>query len=226
MIRLVALSDTHGSHFGLKVPDGDILVHCGDLCSNGGMADTVDFLKWFNTHPHKHKIFIAGNHDWIFEKDPALIASVLRLQFPDLHYLQDSEIEIEGLRFWGSPMSPSFYNWAFNRDRGDEIKRHWDMIPQGIDVLITHGPAYGFCDDAYRQGYGITEHVGCRDLLDATLRIAPKLHLFGHIHYSGGTSHIAPQTTYANVSVLNESYIVENKPMIFDIDSNKTVSIM
>jgi Icc-related predicted phosphoesterase len=151
---------------------------------------------------------------------------LLRLEFPDIHYLNDSGVEIEGLKFWGSPVSPRFFNWAFNRDRGEEIKRHWDMIPKDTDVLITHGPPYGFCDEAYQQGSNFTEKVGCRDLLDATLRIAPALHLFGHIHYSGGKSYEAPQSIYANVSVLNESYTVENKPMIFDIDSNKTVSIM
>ena len=224
-MRIVAISDTHGSHLGLKVPDGDVLIHAGDLCSRGSMIDAIEFINWFNTHSHPTKIFIAGNHDWIFEKDPGLMATVLK-GYPDVIYLNDSGVTIKGLKFWGSPVSPRFYNWAFNRDRGEEIKRHWDMIPADTDVLITHGPPYGFCDEAYRVGYNITEKVGCRDLLDATLRIAPKLHLFGHIHYSGGRSHTAPQTTYANVSVLNESYIVENKPMIFDIDFEKNVSIM
>ena len=226
MTRIVAFSDTHGSHFGVKIPDGDILICAGDLASHGGMRDTQDFLNWFNIHSHKHKIFIAGNHDRIFESDPGLINTLVR-QFPkNLHYLQDSYIELEGLKFWGSPVSPRFYNWAFNRDRGEEIKRHWDMIPGDIDVLITHGPPYGICDEAYRPGYNITEHTGCKDLMDKVLQIAPKLHVFGHIHYSGGQSFIGPKTTFANVSLLNEDYIVEYKPVIFDIDSDKNVSIV
>lgn len=225
MTRLIAISDTHGSHFGIKIPDGDILVHCGDLSARGGVNDTSDFLNWFNTHPHKHKIFIAGNHDWLFQNDPGL-SGYIRMQYPALTYLQDSGYEVEGLKFWGSPVQPRFFNWAFNRDRGEDIKRHWDMIPDDTDVLITHGPPYGICDEAYRVGYNTTEHTGCKDLLDATLRIAPKLHLFGHIHYSGQTSYIGPKTTYANVSMLNEAYLVWGKPMIFDIDNNKNVSIM
>jgi Icc-related predicted phosphoesterase len=148
------------------------------------------------------------------------------MEFPNLTYLQDEACEVEGLKFYGSPHQPRFFNWAFNKDRGEDIKRYWDKIPTDTDVLITHGPPYGYCDEAYREGFGITEHVGCKDLLDATLRIAPKLHLFGHIHYSGQTSYIAPKTTYANVSMLNEAYLVWGKPMIFNIDKHKTVSIV
>jgi Icc-related predicted phosphoesterase len=226
MTRIVSFSDTHGSHFGLKVPDGDILVCAGDLCAHGGMRDTQHFLNWFNTFKHPHKVFIAGNHDRIFEQDPGIINTLIRQLPKNLHYLQDNGVEIEGLKFWGSPVSPRFYNWSFNRDRGEDIKRHWDMIPEATDVLITHGPPHGICDEAYRPGYNITEHTGCADLMDAVLRIAPKLHLFGHIHYSGGQTYIGLKTTYANVSVLDESYQVVREPMIFDIDNDKTVSIM
>ena len=214
------MSDSHGSHLELKVPDGDILVHCGDLCSHGGMADTIHFLNWFNTHPHRHKVFIAGNHDWIFEKDPGLMETVLK-GYPDLIYLNDTSATIEGLKFHGSPVSPRFFNWAFNRDRGEDIKRHWDMIPQGIDVLITHGPAYGFCDEAYRVGYNITEKVGCQDLLDAIKRVKPSAHLSGHIHYSYGVSCLThddgTKTMLYNCSVLNEDYVVTNQPWIINL---------
>lgn len=226
MTRIVALSDTHGSHFGIKVPDGDILIHCGDLCSHGSFRDAQDFMNWFNTHPHKHKIFIAGNHDIVFERDPALMKKIIKADYPDLTYLDDSGCEVEGLKFWGSPVQPRFFNWAFNRDRGEDIKRHWDMIPEGTDVLITHGPPHGFCDEAYRVGFNITEHTGCQDLLEATLRLAPKLHLFGHIHYSGGETYRGPKTTYANVSLLDEQYLVARKPIVFEIDENKVVSVL
>lgn len=225
MTKIVAISDSHGSHWDIKVPDGDILVHAGDFSSHGRLPDTLDFLKWFNTHPHKHKIFIAGNHDWLMEQDPNFYR-IIKMEFPYLTYLQDESCEAMGLKFFGSPQTPRFYNWAFNRDRGEEIKRYWDNIPDDTDVLITHGPPYGICDEAYRVGFNITEHTGCKDLLDATLRIAPKLHLFGHIHLSGQTSYVAPKTTYANVSMLNEAYLVWGKPMVFDIDNNKNVSIM
>lgn len=222
---MVCLSDTHGSHWDIKVPDGDILVHTGDFSSHGKLPDTLDFLKWFNTHPHKHKIFIAGNHDWLMEQDP-YFHRIIKMEFPYLTYLQDEACEVEGLKFWGSPVQPRFFNWAFNRDRGEAIKRHWDMIPEDTDVLLTHGPAYGIADEAYKVSRNALEHTGCKDLLDATLRIAPKLHLFGHIHYSGGQTFIGPKTTYANVAVMDESYTVCRAPMVFDIDSDGIVSII
>ncbi len=220
MTRLVCLSDSHGSHFGIKIPDGDILVHSGDFCSHGRLEDAMSFLNWFNSHPHPKKIFIAGNHDWICEKDPNMFQVLLK-QFPDLTYLENSGCEVEGLKFWGSPMTPTFYNWAFNRDRGEDIKKHWDKIPDGTDVLITHGPPYGYCDEAYRVGFDITEHVGCKDLLDAINRVKPKIWIGGHIHYSYGIGNIIhddrTRTVCYNSSLMNENYMVENKPHIINI---------
>jgi Icc-related predicted phosphoesterase len=220
-MRIVAISDTHGSHFGLSLPDGDMLIHCGDFSSEGGLKDTFDFLSWFNTHPHQHKIFIAGNHDWLCERDPALFKSILE-QFPDLTYLQDNSVKVNGLLVHGSPVQPRFYNWAFNRDRGEDIKRHWDMIPDGTDVLITHGPPYGYCDIAPRTGfYGVTERTGCKDLLDAIKQVKPKIWVGGHIHYSYGVGTInhddGSKTMCYNSSVLNEDYVVSNKPWIINI---------
>lgn len=220
MTKIVSLSDTHGSHFGIKVPDGDILIHCGDISSRGGVADTLDFLRWFNTHPHPHKIFVAGNHDWIWDTSHDLAKTLLK-QFPNLIYLQDSSVNVCGLNIHGSPVQPRFYNWAFNRDRGAEIKRHWDMIPEATDVLITHGPPHGICDEAFRPGFNITEHTGCTDLLDAVKRIKPKIHLFGHIHSGYGAGNIihddGSRTSCYNCSLLNEEYVVTNKPWIINI---------
>lgn len=224
-MKIVAISDTHGSHHDVKVPHGDWLIHAGDFSPQGGITDTIHFLNWFNAQPHSRKILIAGNHDWLAEKDPGVFQTIIR-GYPDIIYLQDSSVMVDGLRVHGSPMTPTFYNWAFNRDRGEEIKHHWDMIPDGLDVLITHGPPHGICDEAYRVGYNTTEHTGCRDLMDAVLRTAPKLHLFGHIHYSGQTSYIGPKTTFANVSQMNEAYLIWGKPMVFEFDFEGTVSIV
>ena len=227
MTRIVSLGDTHGSHFGIKVPNGDVLVHCGDFSSHGGMRDSVDFMNWFGTHPHPHKLFCAGNHDWLPERDPGLFQMLMKQAPKNMHYLQDGGITIKGLKFWMSPYSPRFYNWAFNCDRGEDIKRHWDMIPVDTDVLITHGPPYGICDEVPRSGFNnIMKHTGCKDLLDAIKRIKPKIWLGGHIHYSGGKTCIDSNTTYANVSVLNEEYQVVRGPTVFDIDNNKIVSIL
>ena len=226
MTRLVVISDTHGQHFGMEVPDGDILIHCGDFSSSGQYLDALKFVNWFGSQPHKHKIFIAGNHDLYFEQgNPSDVDAFLRIMPPEVHYLQDSGIELEGLKFWGSPVQPTFFNWAFNRDRGEPIKKHWDLIPQGTDVLITHGPPYKICDVAKAE-QRFYKNVGCSDLLSATLKIKPKLHVFGHIHFSSGATFISPKTVYANASICDEDYLRNNKPLVIDIDENKNVNII
>ena len=125
------------------------------------------------------------------------------------HYLQDEAITIEGINFYGSPWQPWFYDWAFNLQRGDQIRAKWDLIPGNTDVLITHGPPLGF-GDLTSAG----ERVGCKDLLEAVERIKPTLHVFGHIHEAVGT-HSDGKTTFINASICDLSYRPVNKPCIY-----------
>jgi len=238
-MRIVSISDTHGLHDKLlyPIPEGDVLIHCGDICGKGTKEEVIWFSKWFTSHPHKHKIFIAGNHDWVFEKEPETIKSILQEYMPNVHYLQDSEITIDGIKFWGSPVQPTFFNWAFNRDRGTNIQQHWNLIPKDIDVLITHGPPYGVCDKALKPGFVYrafqkykafeTVHVGCEDLLKTVETVKPKLHLFGHIHLNGGSYNNAMQhTVFANVCIMDEDYKPVKKPQVFELDLDKKVTII
>jgi Icc-related predicted phosphoesterase len=161
--RIICVSDTHGQHAGLPLPDGDILIHAGDFMTYGNSP---------------HKIVIAGNHDRLFESHPiparALITNAI--------YLKDSGVEVEGLKFWGSPVQPPFNNWAFNVQRGAPIRKHWDKIPMGTDVLATHGPPFGILD----QSRPMTDHLGCEELAEVVEKVAPRLHFFGHIHGGHG----------------------------------------
>ena len=180
------------------------------------------FVNWLGAQPHKHKIFIAGNHDLYLEQgNPSDIAVFLQQLPTDVHYLQDSGIELEGITFWGSPVQPRFFNWAFNRDRGADIKKHWDLIPYKTDVLITHGPAYARQDEAPRVertlGMSYTERVGCKDLLNAIKIIKPKIHAFGHIHYSYGHT-FSENVHHFNASICNEGYVPNNKPFLVDLN--------
>lgn len=226
MTRIVAISDTHGMHLGVPIPDGDVLIHCGDFCSHGTYQDAVKFIGWFQTHPHKHKIFIAGNHDLVLEQGSFNDISALTevMLYDSTFYLNDSGVNLHGLNFWGSPVQPRFFNWAFNRGRGLEIKQHWDKIPANTDVLITHGPPYGILDEAPRvAGF---DNVGCKDLLNAVNDLDIKLHMFGHIHFPGGKVLTTPKskTLFANAALANEEYKIVNKPLVFDISKNKKVS--
>lgn len=217
MTKIAVISDTHGMHLNVNVPDADIAIHCGDFSSHGSYKDAVKFVNWFGTLPHKYKIFIAGNHDIFFEQGNASeINMFLKTMPPNVIYLQDSGIELEGIKFWGSPVQPRFFNWAFNRDRGPDIKKHWDLIPPGTDVLITHGPARFRVDEAPRGYSQPTEHTGCIDLLYTIKAIKPKLHLCGHIHYSYGHCY-GDNVHHINASICNESYAPANKPYLIEV---------
>ena len=208
MTRIVAISDTHGKHNHFRIPNGDVLIHAGDIMSFGRDSYEVrDFNGWLGDLPHKHKIVIAGNHDWLFETHRKT-----RDLLTNATYLDDSGIEILGLKLWGSPVQPEFMNWAFNRKRGDDIQKHWDLIPLNIDVLITHGPPAGFRDWT-KLG---NESLGCRNLRDTVAKIKPRLHIFGHIHGGYGEDNNGV-THFVNASLLNEAYQPTNAPIVIDL---------
>jgi len=204
-LTLVCISDTHGSHRDFEVPNGDILLHAGDISGRGEWETIEDFNQWLGELPHRHKVVIAGNHDFCFEKEPEKARGMLT----NCIYLQDEEVEIEGLRIYGSPWQPWFYDWAFNLQRGPEIRAKWELIPNGIDILVTHGPPKGHGDLTYVG----KEQVGCEDLLKVIERIAPSYHVFGHIHEGYGTTNNGT-TTFINASTCTLEYKPTNPPVV------------
>lgn len=205
-LKVVCWSDTHNHHQQIKVPDGDILIHAGDLTSRGTLDSITRFNEHLATLPHRHKVVIAGNHDFGFERQP----EAARALITNAIYLEDEEVELEGIRIYGSPWQPWFYNWAFNLQRGEEIRAKWDLIPEGIDILVTHGPPYGYLD---RTDSG--EAVGCQDLLEVVNKIRPKYHIFGHIHEAYGTDSNGV-TTFINASSCTLQYKPTQPPIAFD----------
>ncbi len=208
-MQITTISDTHGKHAQLHLTSGDILLHAGDISSRGNRTEVEDFLNWFKVQDYKYKIFIAGNHDFLFEDNSA--TAIARLIPDDIIYLNDSGVEIEGLKIWGSPITPWFYDWAFNRKRGEQIQAHWDLIPSDTDILITHGPAYKVLDLTTGK-----VRAGCEDLLRRIKKIKPKIHLSGHIHEGYGQVK-KYGTHFINASVLNERYEMVNAPIIVEL---------
>lgn len=208
-MKLILLSDTHGKHEEIEVPIGDVLIFAGD-CMTSGLREYElnSFSEWFNALPHKHKVLIAGNHDWLFQRRPEIIKG----RFPNCHYLLDSEVNIGGLTIWGSPYQPEFCNWAFNLPRGPALKAHWDLIPGNVDVLVTHGPPRGILDYA-KKGW---KNLGDDDLMDAVNRTKPKLHVFGHIHGGAGVEQ-TKDTVFVNASVVDEAYEVRRPAIEFTL---------
>ena len=205
-MNLTFFSDTHKKHNKLTFSGGDVLIFCGDLSSRGSLEDVEKFARYVGNLDYRFKIAIAGNHDFCFENEKKAEAENIFKQF-GLIYLNDSGVEIDGRFFWGSPIQPWFHDWAFNRKRGAEIKRHWDMIPTHTDVLITHGPPYGIMDLCHHG-----ERVGCEDLLRCVLELKPAIHAFGHIHEGYGIEKKG-ETLFVNACNLDEKYKVVHPPI-------------
>ena len=213
--RIVVISDTHNRHNDVKLPEGDILVHCGDATGRGKPREVDEFLRWFDEQPFMYKIFVAGNHDFLFENHAMLAREALSRYAGRVFYLQDSSVMCYGIKFWGSPWQPEFCNWAFNLPRGPELEEKWQMIPPDTDFLITHGPPARWLD---RCPDG--EKVGCEDLRKRVFSIKPKVHAFGHIHDSYGWDYNAT-TVFINASTCNESYAPVNKPFVIDCEKRQ-----
>jgi len=210
-MRFVCTSDTHGMHDRRAIPPGDVFLFAGDMLGGLDFEGVRSFAEFLSALPHRHKVVIAGNHDFPFERRPEEARAALS---GCCAYLQDSEVAIEGVRVYGSPWQPWFFDWAFNLERGERIRGKWDLIPEGIDILLTHGPAAGH-GDAVDRGKNAGQRVGCADLLDALRRVRPKVHVFGHIHEGYGETREG-DIRCLNVSMCDVEYRPVNDPVVFD----------
>jgi len=195
-------------HRQLKMPPGDILLVTGDIAAYGKELEYVHFNNWLGELPYQHKVVIAGNHDkalYYYGKSGSqeLLSNCV--------YLQDSEVTVEGIRIYGAPWTPTFYQWFFMKDRGPDIRKKWDLIPSGIDILLTHGPPSGYGDFSIFA----EARMGCVDLREAVENIKPAVHVFGHNHSGIGTSRNA-YTLFVNCSVCTDSYMPTNEPFVLE----------
>jgi Icc-related predicted phosphoesterase len=221
-MNVYALSDQHGDL--PEIPECDLLLIAGDICPDflagrpGGLMDKGeqrqrnwldnDFRAWLDEIPAKNVVGIAGNHDFVFEHK-FLIPEGLRW-----HYLEDDEVEIGGLRIWGTPWVPKLQSWAFYGSP-NMLSVRAEAIPSGIDILLSHGPPFGYgdgipaslwIDGEIRQGL---EHAGEDELFKNLDRIAPKVVVCGHIHEGYGSYKRGDIDIY-NVSVKDALYDMVN----------------
>lgn len=177
-MKIVAISDTHNLHGKLDLPDGDLLIHAGDFTNRGKETEVIYFAKWFEKQPHKYKIVIPGNHDTI----TAFKDFKEEFKGRGIILLEDEAVTIDGLLVYGSPWTPRYgmFEWMYERNSND-ARKVWNNIPDNTDILITHGPAFGYGDMTQR---GV--NAGCEVLYDRIMEVMPKIHIFGHIHESFG----------------------------------------
>jgi Icc-related predicted phosphoesterase len=201
-MRLALISDTHGIYFPKveEAPEADVFIHAGDMSLRGRFDEVLKSLNWIAELPYEHKIVIGGNHDRFFEIQPDFTYDLMVER--GIIYLCNNDVTLDSIKFWGSPYTPEFMNWAFMLPRGGEALKHtWNRIPLDTDVLITHGPAFEHLD----QVSLIDKHLGCYDLKLAVEKVRPAIHVFGHIHGGHGYEY-ADGISYLNVAALNEDY--------------------
>lgn len=230
MAKIMFISDTHGLHNYIKdvygeLPNVDIIIHSGDFSRYGEFEESNEFLDWYSKQNAKHKVLIAGNHDFIFQLEDR--KNWLLANHSDITYLEDSFVNIDGIGIYGSPWSPIFGMWAFMKQRNAELDEVWQKVPKdgSVDILVTHTPAYGRHDVSVRGNH----HVGCEMLAVRMGEIKPKIHVCGHIHECGGM--IVEETLPVegmislNASLLNIKYQLDNPIWICDTEKNEWSSI-
>jgi Icc-related predicted phosphoesterase len=209
-MHIVAISDTHNKHEKIVIPECDLLIHAGDASFNGTDSELTKFAEWLHKQPAKYKIFVPGNHEEGLEKDWEKGTRLLIEGCPDLIILNDSGITLDGVKIWGSPITPWFHDWAWNRRRY-EINVHWDQIPTGTNILITHGPPQCILDRLHSiDGTPKGAWAGCPYLRQKIREVKPDLHIFGHIHYHGGNREHQEGTSFYNVAICDEMYAPTN----------------
>lgn len=193
-MTILHISDTHNQHRDLtNLPEADVIVHSGDFCFAGTEEEAFDFINWFCDLPYKHKIFIAGNHD-----ECLYGADAIEGLDENCHYLNNSAVVIEGIKFYGIPF---FMEDTLTDEHSKQIK----LIPKDTDVLITHNPPYGICD--FSGGI----HYGDVELRNIAIRNdSIKLHLFGHIHDAKGADCV-DSLEFRNGSCVDENYKLYHK---------------
>jgi Icc-related predicted phosphoesterase len=242
-MKICAISDTHRRR-PVDLPEADLLIHAGDIGSHGSAVEIEAEIKWLATLKPKFPkgiVYVPGNHDLALDADMAQKEWEAWVRDPyhrykpkqdskgqrvaqylmdvcdqqGVHILIDEDVEIDGIKVYGSPYTPIFYDWAFMENEEDLSKR-WAKIPEDVHVLVTHGPAQGIRDLCSGGNVGSSSLRYAIDYRFAQL----KAHIFGHIHEGAGLSKIIrPQGDYVawNAAVLDGNYQGFNKINVIEV---------
>lgn len=224
-MRIALISDLHG-HLP-EIPPCDLLIIAGDICpdkfpSRGykwpdpqGQKDWMydTFGPWAIKQPARQIAATWGNHDWVDDK---------WLASGGAKVIVDQCIEVGGLNIWFSPWSPLFGGWHWMKSPS-ELVDVYAKIPEGVDILVSHGPPYG-CGDQLDEHYLVlgsrkdeNSHAGSKELLATIQRVKPKLVVCGHIH-SGYGEYAAGDTRVINASLVNEEYKPVHDIVLMDME--------
>lgn len=206
-MKIWAISDTHGFHDYLQVPEVDMVIHAGDSTNYKELfkneLEFENFLRWYSKLDIKHKILIAGNHDASLTKK----YNVDKVRDYGIIYLEHEDCEVEGITIFGSPYTPTFGDWYFMKDRS-KLDRYWQML-KSCDILVTHGPPKGILDLSFDRNRNL-EYCGDSALLKRVLDVKPKYHIFGHIHDCEGVINKGIRI-YQDITFVNASCVTDGR---------------
>ncbi len=218
-MKIVIASDTH-SKFNYEVPDADVFIHCGDWSFTGSVNAVTKFNRFLGNLPHKHKLYIPGNHELGMEQNYSLYEEILE----NGTNIDGKSIEIDGIKFFGTSTTSPFGKWAFMLD-DEQRKRFWENAPDDIDVVVSHGPPFGLLDtvDGLEIEPGKLENLGCKYFRKYIERVKPKLACWGHIHDSAGQMTLKHwdyphDTLCVNAALMNENYKLVNEPITITME--------
>lgn len=224
-MRVVTISDTVSHHENIVLPQGDVLLHTGDVTMRGSLGELEKFLDWFRSRDFLYKIFIAGDHDTILdystqgEKTFELLGELFKSYHVNeaegsVSYLEDNGKNIWGVNFFGSPYTSSPYygvGTAFKRRKGKELFKALCPIPKGVDVLMTHEAPRYTCD----FDTDLNSYLGSAELRLINKIRRPKVNVFGHIKDGYGINSDS-DTLYVNGA--SYCHLHPTRPVVFDID--------
>jgi Icc-related predicted phosphoesterase len=217
-LKIVLISDTHGFHRDpfLDLPDGDLLIHCGDLTMAGEHSVLFDCNAWFGEIKKNYNdiVVIGGNHDLNLGKGDMLGFKV----FTNAIYLESSKVVIDDKVIWGCAETPWNYEFISNQFAFGKLRKNMAFkgMPKDVDILVTHCPPYGYGDLLAEHSSEPNVHIGDKLLLNKIMKYKPELNCFGHIHEGYGV-YKEKDTTFVNCSVVNERYDLVNKPVVIEI---------
>lgn len=227
-MRIWLISDTHNHHDELEVPsDIDAVIHCGDESDHGNSSmnepEARRFLEWYSSLEIATRILVPGNHSTAIE------AGLIRPgNYPDIHFLIHEQMDWQGLKIFGSPFTPKFFDWAYMKPR-QELDSIWQSIPDKTDILITHGPPKGILDVTRDMDSGEPVHVGSKSLRrQVENRIRPRLHAFGHLHDEAGINNYGTVTRggtqFINCACCNLASRLVHDGFVIEVEAQKTAS--
>lgn len=208
-MKIVLISDTHGNHGRLNIPECDIIIHAGDYTNWGTIPEVAGFLAWFKDTPARYKVFINGNHEVDFHDNKGLYLGLI----PEgVTYLENTSVTIEGIKIWGSPYCLPFYEHVWRYMIPEEgLAPIWRSIPNDTDIVVTHTPAFGRVDELATEGR--VKFLGSKTLAGRLAIVQPRLHVCGHIHQAYGQVE-RNGTVHVNAAICGRSGL--NKPIEYE----------